>query len=807
VSVAADKTHASKITPRLDHWRTGTFGPASELPYRRRTSDALRLAVAVPALAYLISQRNSVSQAQKDFASFINHLPHWFNSLFIACYELGTLWAVAIIIVAALVARRWRLARDLLIAGVLASIVGRLIGALAVQHESVAKSLDLVTHLGNASPTFPVVRLAVIVAVISAASPYLTRPTRRLGQIFVVLMALAALSLGLGTTVATLAALVLGWGIAALVHLAFGSPGGRPTRAQVAASLDELGVPVTEIDLAPHQTTGATVMIARDDHGLLEVRVLGRDEADAQMVAKFWRSLLYKDGGATLQRTRLADVEHEAYTILLGARSGARVSNVVVAGTAGPGAALLVERSLSGPLLVEVEPAVVTDVVLDDLWRQVVCLHSARVAHGHLNAHHIVLTADGPAITDFDHASGAAEPTRRATDVAELLCSTAVIVGDDRAIAAAKRVVGTDTLAAMLPVLQVAALSRELRAHRHRDKKALKEHVDKLRHGAAAAAGVEEPPLQELYRVNGTQLLMAIGTLIAVFALLSQVGNPQEFWDTIKSANWAWLALSLFLSFSTNFATAISLMGTVPIRLPLVRTAELQLSMSFSNLAVPAVGGLAAQVRFVQKQGTDLASAVASGGLLSQVANIAVSIVLFLVALALSPTSVNIGNIPTSSIVSVVLIVVLVAALAAGLIAWLPVLRNKVLPPIKSGASTIWGAMRSPRRLMLLVVGNTINTILYGFVLLTCVLAFGGHINYWTLLALNIGISTIASLVPIPGGGTAVGSVGMSGALAAVGVPTPIAVAAVLANQLVANFIPAVPGWFATENLLKEGYL
>ena len=28
-----------------------------------------------------------------------------------------------------------------------------------------------------------------------------------------------------------------------------------------------------------------------------------------------------------------------------------------------------------------------------------------------------------------------------------------------------------------------------------------------------------------------------------------------------------------------------------------------------------------------------------------------------------------------------------------------------------------------------------------------------------------------------------------------------------LANQLVANFIPAVPGWFATRDLMNDGYL
>src|SRR4029450_8752026 len=55
--------------------------------------------------------------------------------------------------------------------------------------------------------------------------------------------------------------------------------------------------------------------------------------------------------------------------------------------------------------------------------------------------------------------------------------------------------------------------------------------------------------------------------------------------------------------------------------------------------------------------------------------------------------------------------------------------------------------------------------------MLCCVYGFGGWINFWTLLAINIFVSTIASLVPIPGGGTAVSSVGMSGALAGAGVP------------------------------------
>jgi undecaprenyl-diphosphatase len=384
--------------------------------------------------------------------------------------------------------------------------------------------------------------------------------------------------------------------------------------------------------------------------------------------------------------------------------------------------------------------------------------------------------------------------------------STALIVGDERAVAAARTGMGDDAIIEALPYLQPAALSAELRPDR-KHRKERSQEVAAVRAAAAAATGTEEPPLQELHRVSGTNLMMAIGTLIAVFALLSQVGSPQELWDTITSAELIWLIIAMIVSLLTNFATAVALMGTVPINLPLMRTAELQLSMSFSNLAVPAIGGMAAQIRFLQKQGVDLASAVASGGLLINVGNIVAQIMLLGVAIVLSPTAIHVEPIDTQKVVTLVLFVIGLLILAVGLVLGIPKLRKMVVPPTKAAASTLWEAVRSPRRVVLLLGGNAINAMMYAAVYAACIAAFGGSINYWTLLSLNIIISTLASLVPIPGGNTAVASVGMSGALAAVGVPTDIAVAAVLADQLVTSFIPAVPGWWATNNLLHDDYL
>ena len=170
------------------------------------------------------------------------------------------------------------------------------------------------------------------------------------------------------------------------------------------------------------------------------VRVLGRDEADAQLMSKFWRSLAYKDGGPALHTTRLEDVEAQAYALLLAERAGVHVP----AGgrrrhrRAGRGAHRDRARSPGTPL---VRPRrrrrSPTRCSPTSGSRSPRCT-TARVAHGRLNCNHVVVDGTTVGIGDFEFATGAAATGRRAADVAELLVSTALLVGDDRAVAAAR---------------------------------------------------------------------------------------------------------------------------------------------------------------------------------------------------------------------------------------------------------------------------------------------------------------------------------------------------------------------------------
>ena len=89
--------------------------------------------------------------------------------------------------------------------------LARVIGELVVEQKSLGKSLSVVTRFGI-TPSFPLVRLAVLVAVVSVARPYVSAPMRRIGQVIVVVMAAASLYLGTASPNDALAAIVLGWG-------------------------------------------------------------------------------------------------------------------------------------------------------------------------------------------------------------------------------------------------------------------------------------------------------------------------------------------------------------------------------------------------------------------------------------------------------------------------------------------------------------------------------------------------------------------------------------------------------------------
>jgi uncharacterized membrane protein YbhN (UPF0104 family)/tRNA A-37 threonylcarbamoyl transferase component Bud32 len=801
--------HAASVSGRTTPttgWRSRLFGRAGEQHFQRRVSDWLRLATGIAILVAAARHAGDVTASERALEDLALSVPDQLRSVFLAIYRLGALWAVGLVVVAALVGRRARLGRDLLLSGLVSWLVGRALGQIVVAHETFGHGVREAAGLGG-SPQFPAVRVAVVVAVICAAGPYVTRPTRVVGRVLVIAIAFSALALAHAHPNDLFAAVVLGWTVAAAIHLAFGSPGGRPTVEQSRAALTQLGIDARDLRLADVQPSGSTLMLAEVDDRTVRVKIIGRDQADARVLAKLWRLVLYRDSGPPLTMTRVHQLEREAYLMLLARDAGVRVPPVLVVGSSGHGSACLVIGTVGAVPLAEIEPTRITDAVLTAIWENVATLHRVRVAHGMLDAYHVVISPDGPWIVGFDDARATADEHRYAVDVAELLVATAAIVGEERAVRAAYRVLGGPKLVPALPFLQPAALTRATRGLAGQRREQVADLLTRVRGSAAGAAGVEPPELVQLRRLDPTNVAMAIGALVATVVLLIQVGDPGELWATLRSADWAWIAVAFAFSFASNIGFAIGLMGTVPIRLPLWPTTEVQLGMSFSNLAVPAIGGQGMQVRYLQNMGIDISSALAAGGLLSTIGNLAAGLGLFVLAVAIEPAHADFSLLPTTGLLWLTVFVVVVVAVASAVVLTVPALRRLLVPPIQRASSTMTTVLRSPRKLTLLLTGNVLAILLSTSCLAACLAAFGASTSFWSLLAANIAVMTVASTVPLPGGGTAVGTVGLSAVLVSFGIPDTAAVAAVLANQLVYYYLPAIPGWFATRHLFRQDYL
>ena len=770
----------------------------------RRVTDVIRIVVAFGLLALLAFHADHSTRPERAVATFFHTLPDGAAGVLRGAYSLVSLWALLLLVGALVLLRRWRLARDVLAAGAVTWVLGRGLAYL-VRQTDLAHALSL-AFTAHATPRFPLVRVAVAVSAIAVAGPYLARPVRRVGQGLVLLLALTAMHLGRGLPTDLLGALVLGWGVAAGVHFAFGTPIGRPTVRQVGEALAALQLEVSNVRMAPDQPIGRAIFLASSGDHDLRVIAIGRDEADTQFLARLSRYLAFRDSPPAPLPTRRQQVEYEAFVMLTAQQAHVRVPNVLAAAVPIGPVAVLVEQLPAGTPIGALAPAELTDELLDDCWGQLRRLHAARIAHGCLDADHVLADQGQVTVVGWQRAVTSAEPAQLHRDTAQLLAATAGLVGLRRGVDAAARNLGRADLSAALPFLQPPALPKGTRETLAGDG-GMETTLHDLREATGARAGTDVPELHELYRVSPRNLIMATSGVIAVAVLLSRVGNPVTFWDSIRGANWLYLLLAVVLGLVADAAFAIAFLGSVPIRLPLWSTLELQASMEYTNLAIPVVGDTAIQVRYLQKNGLDLTAAVATGGVLSTVVENACKLGLFFLAAALAPTAIHLGHINTGQVVVSVLAVVFLGAIAVGIVFAVRRLRHAVVPRVIGAGRAVWATVKAPTRIGLMVGGNVVAQLLYAGSLLACLSAFGTPVSFWSLLAIDIGVSLVASLVPIPGGGTAVSAIGLSGLLITFGVPHGAAVAAVLSHELAVTYVPAIPGFFATNDLVRRGLL
>lgn len=353
---------------------------------------------------------------------------------------------------------------------------------------------------------------------------------------------------------------------------------------------------------------------------------------------------------------------------------------------------------------------------------------------------------------------------------------------------------------------------------------------------AAPATGA--PPLARTKShgyVRAT-LGVAVAAAVAVWIVLHGAALDAGG-DSLAAADLEWLLLALGLTTALWVAGTATQLGSVPIRPPLAQLFAVQMAASAVNHVVPgSVGGMAVNVRFLQRSGLSRAAAMAAVGL-NSIATLITHLLLIVAVWALAPTVLPGGTLhselarvtnllpATSSSGLSPAIVIAVAVVASAVLA---VVAIAVIAIRRLGPAGVWRrtrshtaafarrgvqefaalgtVMRNPGRAALLWVGSATSPVLHAIILIAVFRSLATGVPPFTLALVYLVASAASALVPSPGGFGAL-DVALVAGLVAVGAPSATAVAVVLGYRLVTVWAPLVPGALVFAFLLRRRLL
>ena len=480
----------------------------------------------------------------------------------------------------------------------------------------------------------------------------------------------------------------------------------------------------------------------------LRVDAFGRDQRDAQFIAKAWHRAMYHEPGTPVFGSRIQQVEHVGYTLMLADRAGVHAARVEKTGIGEAGAAMLVTTPPAGGPLGAIDPDAITDDALAAVWNEIEQLHAAGISHGNLDASRILVDdTTNIALDDFTSADASGEEYWYERDGAAVLVDTAQLVGNDRAIAAAIKALGKDRVGELIPFVQPAALPPGTVVGKKHLAKTLKE----LRADLVTATGVEDTPPLKIKRLTLVNLGMLAGILLALVIALNSIEGIN--WESVKgefeNADWGWVVLAAVMYPLVPMSWATALLGCVNKDLPFVPTVLTQLACTFLNLITPnGIGGTALQLDYLHKEGVPLASG-GSAMVLSTGVGGAIQMILFLGAAAITATAVDTSS---SSTDNTSLYVIVGVAVVIGIILAIPKIRGKVVPAVTRAAKDIWAVIRNPRKALQLIGGDLAGNLIYPAILGVCLLAFHQRLDFAQLIVVQVGAGMVGNVAPVPGG-------------------------------------------------------
>lgn len=786
--------------------------PPPAVAWVRHPGDVIRLIVALLAtgLAWVILAWGSGTAGglQADVIAVEPDLPAFLVQVVYAAYGVILSLLPIVLFVWVIRRRHWRLFLLYIVTTtVTAFVVGLAEGAITARMPAAPPQAEDLGSLVTVWDFDSLNVVATFAAALTVTGPWINRRWYRLGWIVLVLLVPVHLLVGAGAPSGRIFALALGWAIGAAALVIFGSPTRSPGVESIVRGLRTSGIWLASLKRAGVDARGSTPYFGQAQDGQrFFIKTLGRDERSADLMFRVYRYLTLRGVGdeepfSSLRRA----VEHEGMVSVWAERSGVRTPRMAACVELEDGSMALVYELVAGRSIDRVAAEELTDGFLRGMWEQVGLMRAARIAHRDLRRANVFMTGEGEAmVIDFGFGEVSASTELLDQDVAQLLLSTAIDVGAQRAVAAAVGALGPEAVATAAPRLQVPALSGATQT-------ALKAHkglIGEVHEEVKAQTGVAEIELAQLQRFSLRHVLILVMTFGVIWFLIPQLTELPRLLVQLKDANWVLAGVAVVFSMLTYFGSALSLASSVTSRIPVHRATAVALAGSFVNRVSPAkVGGMALNLRFLQKSGVPTAVASTSIGLYSVVGAIT-HVTLLIIFSIWAGKSVDLGHlIPTKTVV------IVVAALVLGVVGallFVPKLRTfigeKVLPEAAKAQANLRGLLDHPIRLVLIVAGSTLLSLSYIAALTVSIRAFGGSVAIPVVAVIYLAGASLASAAPTPGGVGAV-EAALIGGLSAAGVPNDVAVPGVFLYRLATFWIPVLPGWGSFSWLQRKDYI
>lgn len=213
--------------------QTQSIATDRETPRRRRLDILLLLVGAgVLILSSIPTDANNVSDLESDVFEMVNHLPGMIYGAMWPVMQFGNVIAAPVAALAALIARRFRLAAGLVISGMLVWLLAKVIKDFIER----GRPAELVSEVirrdaPRVGHGYPSGHAAVAVVLVTVASPYLNRPLKVVAWVLAAGVCVARVYVGAHLPLDVIGGAAFGLAIGAVSNLMLGAPDRARTRS------------------------------------------------------------------------------------------------------------------------------------------------------------------------------------------------------------------------------------------------------------------------------------------------------------------------------------------------------------------------------------------------------------------------------------------------------------------------------------------------------------------------------------------------------------------------------------------------